>query len=433
MQPINKMSPDTEKNLENNNTDLSKEIKLLQQEQANLLEKYEEWKKGHDLLLEELAKENDAGNSPEKKRVSRTKKIVRSAIWASIIMAGSLAATIGAGRYNDKTNQLIKEYVDEDVANTMRLPPEIAVQVAWNGIQKKLNIGDYTHETSTSEIPTEEESSVENDPTQEMAPVVKIEKPLVEDYQIGQPVGNFRDMQIRPYIVNMNADSGYRIATYSNQEALFSPKSLKPIEGEGILGGLFQGFKPAKEKYPHEKTMLVIHDGHVTLKHGDEVIPGEMVSEINTHGFDEIDTTIQDGQVMTRVVYDDNLNTAVLANKNGESIGIGLTNEWENKEFIPIESATAYGISRGTMAFIYSEDMKDQYIVGGSFQNIWSIYSKLKAKNPNKKYSYGINDYGSYANSLFSTDGIISTKNQKSSSGRNSYGTTCFLVLQKAE
>lgn len=411
-------------------------IKILREKSKQLEQKIEEFGETKDEVKtqEKPIQKNENPKivvNTESKEDSKTyeniKNYSKRIAKIAALLIGTGLASYGLVRNSDSVNKFVYEHVNDDLANVARLPLDVAPEVAWNGIQKRMGIGEYEKNAEAGNILQSESG------TDVSTKTISIEKPVVNDVWVGKSIENYKGLEVRPYIINMTADHGYKFSTYQNLDALHGSK-LETIPGDGIIGGLPGVFKKYDGSGDKDKIYLIMNNGKLILKHGNETQAGEMVIPMNNQaGFDEIDTTTIDGQLMVRVKLDKNINTAVLRGRDGKDLGIGLTNKWQGKEYVPIDEARAYAQSRGGMMFVVSDDFKEQYIVGGSFQNMWDLYKKLKEKHPEKLYSFIKNDYGSYSNSLFTKNGVVTPKDQKISSARNSWGHMDMLILQRTD
>jgi cell wall-associated NlpC family hydrolase len=164
---------------------------------------------------------------------------------------------------------------------------------------------------------------------------------------------------------------------------------------------------------------------------------------LNQKGFD-MDELIIDENENISVVWDSNIGAWIPKTKaksegrkerwgrERDRFVIGLNDNRSNKTGkVNVENATQYGRSRGGSFIVFSKDLQQQYMVGGSFKDLYRFHQELKAKNPNKEYSIFTSDTGTYSNSVFPKGGKIDGKVYRKSSFRNTYGNMAHIVLKR--
>jgi hypothetical protein len=165
-----------------------------------------------------------------------------------------------------------------------------------------------------------------------------------------------------------------------------------------------------------------------SLKEGDNVF--KLKDKI--FSFDDFD--IKDGKINT--TYNTNVNALIpviksdaKTYKQGSSFVIGLTDKKKTAGYLPLDEATQYGKSRGGSFILFSEDLSQQYMVGGSFKNLYDFYQDVKKLHPNKKFKVFTSDTGSYSNSFFPKSGKIDGDVYRKSNLRNTWGEVQHIVL----
>ncbi len=165
-----------------------------------------------------------------------------------------------------------------------------------------------------------------------------------------------------------------------------------------------------------------------SLKEGDNVF--KLKDKI--FSFDDFD--IKDGKINT--TYNSNVNALIpvvksdaKTYKQGNSFVIGLTDKKKTAGYLPLDEATQYGKSRGGSFILFSEDLSQQYMVGGSFKNLYDFYQDVKKLHPNKKFKVFASDTGSYSNSFFPKNGKIDGDVYRKSNLRNTWGEVQHMVL----
>jgi len=168
-----------------------------------------------------------------------------------------------------------------------------------------------------------------------------------------------------------------------------------------------------------------------SLKEGDNVF--KLKDKI--FSFDDFD--IKDGKI--RTIYhggSGGINALIPAVKSdaktykkGSTFTIGLTDKKKEAGYLPIDEATQYGRSRGGSFILFSEDLSQQYMVGGSFKNLYDFYLDVKKLHPDKKFKVFASDTGSYSNSFFPKSGKIDGNVYNKSNIRNTWGEVQHMVL----
>lgn len=191
--------------------------------------------------------------------------------------------------------------------------------------------------------------------------------------------------------------------------------------------------------YRDFRYLMKLNNGTLEVVEAKNIKPGDNVFKTANKIFSMDDFEIKDGKINT--TYDDNIKAAVPVMKKvspqnntkkaypyGNQFILGLTNQYKSG-LIPIDECSQYGICKGGSYVIFSEDLDQQYMVGGSFKNLYETYDKLQKQNPNKKFQIISSDTGSYSNSVFPNNGKIDGNVYRQSNYRNTYGEVQYMVL----
>jgi hypothetical protein len=234
---------------------------------------------------------------------------------------------------------------------------------------------------------------------------------------------------------NIHANSGIRdLNSYYN--------NFNPVNGSivfTIQNDVVSGQKPLTKItkddkwYSDNDFLLKLEDGNIKVTKGSSLKEGDDVFKLKNKVFSFDDFDIKDGKINT--VFDDNINALIpvikkdaKTYKGGTSFVIGLTDKL-GAGYIPIESASQYGKSRGGSFIVFNNDMSQQYMVGGSFKNLYDFYQDLKKRYPNDTFKFFGSDTGSYSNSFFPKSGKIDGDVYRKSNNRNTWGEVQHIVL----
>jgi hypothetical protein len=191
--------------------------------------------------------------------------------------------------------------------------------------------------------------------------------------------------------------------------------------------------------YRDFKYLMRLNNGTLEVVKGKDIKPGDNIFKTANKIFSMDDFDIRDGKIntvymsgitasipITKKTTQNNTKKEYTGYKNG--FVIGLTNKYQGG-MIPIAECDQYGQSKGGSYVIFSEDLEQQYMVGGSFKNLYETYEKLKNQNPNKKFQIISSDTGTYSNSIFPNSGKIDGNVYRQSCFRNSYGHVQYMIL----
>jgi len=234
---------------------------------------------------------------------------------------------------------------------------------------------------------------------------------------------------------NIHANSGIRdLNSYYN--------NFNPVDGSivfTIQNDVVSGQKPLTKItkddkwYSDNDFLLKLEDGNIKVTKGSSLKEGDDVFKLKNKVFSFDDFDIKDGKINT--VFDTNINALIpvikkdaKTYKGGTSFVIGLTDKL-GAGYIPIESASQYGKSRGGSFIVFNSDMSQQYMVGGSFKNLYDFYQDLKTRYPNDTFKFFGSDTGSYSNSFFPKSGKIDGDVYRKSNNRNTWGEVQHIVL----
>ncbi len=191
--------------------------------------------------------------------------------------------------------------------------------------------------------------------------------------------------------------------------------------------------------YKDFKYLMRLNNGTLEVVKGKDIKPGDNIFKTANKIFSMDDFDIKDGKINT--VWYDGITASIPAVKkttqnntkkeySGYKNGfvLGLTNKYKGG-MIPISECDQYGQSKGGSYVIFSEDLDQQYMVGGSFKNLYETYDKLQKQNPDKKFQIISSDTGTYSNSIFPNSGKIDGNVYRQSCFRNSYGHVQYMIL----
>lgn len=186
--------------------------------------------------------------------------------------------------------------------------------------------------------------------------------------------------------------------------------------------------------------LMKLNNNKLEVVKGSDIKTGDNVLQTGFKVFSMDDLDIKDGKINT--VYDNNIGALIPKLKKspeqnsknhnypyGSSFIIGLTDKTKTPGYIPLESATQYGKSRGGSYVIFSEDLSQQYMVGGSFKNLYDFHNNLKKQYPDKEFKIFTSDTGTYSNSVIPKSGIIDGSIYRDANNRNTWGNVQHLVL----
>jgi hypothetical protein len=168
-----------------------------------------------------------------------------------------------------------------------------------------------------------------------------------------------------------------------------------------------------------------------------DVKEGDKIFKLTNKIFSFEDFDIKDGKINTEYSGGSHGINALIPKvksdaktfKGGSSFVIGLTDKKKTPGYIPIDEATQYGKSRGGSFILFSDDLDQQYMVGGSFKNLYDFYLNVKKMYPDKNFKVFASDTGSYSNSFFPKNGKIDGDVYRKSNNRNVWGEVEHLIL----
>ena len=251
---------------------------------------------------------------------------------------------------------------------------------------------------------------------------------------------NLKSKSLKPFTTLQNVGSDYNgnIGEFYNNFAPVKGNIMFTIQND-IDGARYEPLTTIKEGdhwhtdfHPYviawENNAPVVKIAS-TLKVGDEAF------KLKHKIFSMDDFDIKDGKINT--VYDSNLNALVPSIKvtdkstyrESTPLAIGLNDTRKYGGPLPLEEANLYGKSRGGSFLVFSEDLGQQYLTGGSFKNLYDFCQNVQKLHPNKKFKIFASDTGSYSNTIMPKDGTITSDVYRESNSRNSWGKVRHLVL----
>lgn len=221
-------------------------------------------------------------------------------------------------------------------------------------------------------------------------------------------------------------------------------KNFQPVNGSIVFtmqNDVVSGQKPlttiTKDDKWYEGSQYLIKltdDNNMEVVKTSSVKEGDQVFKLKNKVFSFEDFDIKDGKIKT--VFDSNIGALIpvvkgdaKTYKSGSNFVIGLTDTNKTPGYIPIESASQYGKSRGGSFIVFNDDLTQQYMVGGSFKNLYDFYQDLKKQYPNSNFKVFSSDTGSYSNSFFPKSGQIDGDVYRKSNNRNTWGEVQHIVL----
>ena len=283
-------------------------------------------------------------------------------------------------------------------------------------------------------------------------PVKQEDKYLVDGFETseGDPVSN--GYSSKSFQLNLNRKNSFKVIDNTLDPNKIN--NFKPIKGNILFTiqndvnssktGLMPLTKvtgdPIKDgwtKSNHEY-VISLDQGNIKVKKASQLKPGDEVFKLKNKIFSMNDLDIKDGKI--KVDYDTNIKglvpvlkkSADNVFKDGNNIIIGLNSD-KNKVsngYIDIAETNLYGRKSGGSFIIFSDDLSQQYMVGGSFKNLYDFHQKLAKKYPKKQFKIFQSDTGTYSNSVFPENGVIDKEIYKKSNTRNTWGNVQHLVLQ---
>jgi hypothetical protein len=234
---------------------------------------------------------------------------------------------------------------------------------------------------------------------------------------------------------NIHGNSGIR-----NLDSYYN--NFNPVNGSivfTIQNDIVSGQKPLAKVTKDDKWygdndfVLKLEDGNIKVTKGSSLKEGDDVFKLKNKVFSFDDFDIKDGKINT--VFDKNINALIpvikkdaKTYKGGNYFVLGLTDKL-GAGYIPIADASQYGKSRGGSFIVFNNDMSQQYMVGGSFKNLYDFYQDLKKQYPNDTFKFFGSDTGSYSNSFFPKSGKIDGDVYRKSNNRNTWGEVQHIVL----
>lgn len=254
----------------------------------------------------------------------------------------------------------------------------------------------------------------------------------------------------RAFIVNLKSDSN-KFSVLNN---------IHGNSGVGNIDGFYKNFQPVNgsivftmqnDQVSNQKPLTTITKNDKWYEGSDYLIKlnsnntmevaktsslkeGDNVFKLKDKIFSFDDFDIKDGKI--NATYNSNVNALIptvksdaKTYKQGSSFVIGLTDKKKTAGYLPLDEATQYGKSRGGSFILFSEDLSQQYMVGGSFKNLYDFYLDVKKLHPDKKFKVFASDTGSYSNSFFPKSGKIDGDVYRKSNLRNTWGEVQHIVL----
>lgn len=283
-------------------------------------------------------------------------------------------------------------------------------------------------------------------------------KYLVDEMKVSdQSAVNQTNWESKSYILNLN----------SKKNKFTVLDNIHSGSGVGNINTFYNNFSPIKGKvlytaqnditdgrrsmpvtkinegdnwYKSFNYLMSLNNNKLEVVKGSDIKPGDNIVQTGFKIFSMDDLDIKDGNINT--VYNNNIGALVPKFKKSpeqnskdynhsysDSFIIGLTDKTKTPGYIPLENATQYGKSRGGSFVIFSEDLTQQYMVGGSFKNLYDFYQDLKKQNPSQSFKIFTSDTGTYSNSVFPKSGIIDGTTYRESNNRNTWGAVQHLIL----
>jgi len=254
----------------------------------------------------------------------------------------------------------------------------------------------------------------------------------------------------RSFIANLkNKDNKFTVLNnvhggsgIGNIESFY--RNFQPVDGSIVFtmqNDVVSGEKPLTtitkndKWYEGSKYLIKLNnDNNMEVVKTSSLKEGDKVFKLKDKVFSFEDFDIKDGKINT--VFDTNINALIPVVKNDaktykakKEFVLGLTDKKRTAGYIPINDATQYGRSRGGSFIIFNDDLTQQYMVGGSFKNLYDFYQDLKKQYPNSDFKVFSSDTGSYSNSFFPKSGKIDGDVYKKSNIRNTWGEVQHIVL----
>jgi hypothetical protein len=377
--------------------------------------------------------------------------------------------------FNLKTSASITKWVfeafggsDEDVMNVLNyLENGGTFGDAWTMAQnfwaKKLG-SEYTDLIGDAgSLPSmDANTAIANWGTQGLLPPKKESsvktKYLIDEMQVSsQPAVNQNNWTSNSFALNLkskdtkfgvldNIHSGSNVGNINTFYNNFTPvkgKILYTAQNDITDGRKIMPLKKINEGddwYKGYSYLMKLNNNKLEVVKGSDIETGDNIVQTGFKIFSMDDLDIKDGKINT--VYNNGIGALIPKFKKspeqnsknhnhsyGDSFVIGLTDKTKTPGYIPLENATQYGKSRGGSFVIFSEDLSQQYMVGGSFKNLYDFHNNLKKQYPDKEFKIFTSDTGTYSNSVIPKSGIIDGTVYRDSNNRNSWGAVQHLIL----
>lgn len=274
-------------------------------------------------------------------------------------------------------------------------------------------------------------------------------KDLVYKYVEGKTTETLKNLDSKPFILNLKSSptiKSFKSVTndsqakslgfkskedyYSKQPTLSGPVIMS-IQNDVQGGGTYPRKKVLEgEDISYANTFALVHKGNkFEVVKSNSLKPGDEFFNLRGKSFSFDDFDIKNGKIKT--TWDSNIEKLVPLLKSGSAFTVGLTGKLpKNTKELPISSADQYGRSKGGSMVIFSTDLDQQYVVGGSFNDWYKFYTKLQGQFPKKIFRTFIGDTGSYSGSAYSKSGKLTPQEQRERSNQNTWGNVEHLVLE---
>jgi hypothetical protein len=253
-----------------------------------------------------------------------------------------------------------------------------------------------------------------------------IDQPTYTSRNFVLNLNNVNGFEVLPNITTKWQAGGQNINDYYNNypgvkgDLLFSAQQGQKNSEVVVKGKELTGNIPYR---------MVLTGGQLKIKKSEDIKDNDDV--LTTKKIFKMEDLDIDAQGNINTEWDNNIGALIPKTKSGNHFVIGLTDTKGKGGTINVEDASQYGRSRGGSFIVFSDDTTQQYMVGGSFKDLYGFYEALKSENPNKEYSIMSSDTGTYSYSMFPKKGSIDGDLYRKASFRNTWGNVAHLVLTR--
>lgn len=283
---------------------------------------------------------------------------------------------------------------------------------------------------ATPEINTSPEGLVNGMKISEKATV---DQPLYQSKNFVLDLNQVKGFDTLPNVTNKYQAGGKNIDQYYKELPAMNGNIVMSVQQNIESNQTAQSAITPASKFNKSKAgeyVMTLNNGQLKVKKTSSISDGDNVFKNKKMlNFEDLDIDIN-GNI--RVKWDDNIGAWIPHTKSGSSYVIGLNDDKSNTTgAVHVEDANQYGRSRGGSFVVFSKDTKQQYMVGGSFKDLYKFYQDLKRKNPNTDYSMFVSDTGTYSNSVFPKNGKLDGDVVRKSNFRNTWGNLSHIVLKQ--